>query len=34
MFGTGPHMSIMAESGHAENEIYSERPVATRVSKQ
>ena len=25
-------MSIMAESGHAENDVYSERPAATRVS--
>lgn len=27
-------MSIMAESGYAENEVHSARPPATRVSTQ
>ena len=27
-------MSIMAESGHAENDVYLERPAATRVSNK
>ena len=34
MLWTGPLMSIMAESGHAENDVYLERPAATRVSNK